>query len=138
MARTDKRILIILPISLDLVNDRDRNRLFEDSEAKYASYVGNLFEEKFSDKESCIEYLSRYDSSKAIFEKIRKPEILPNEFRTLASPRCFLDGSPRYWKVTDLDSETLGSSFRDIYQHSVCPSTGTQVLLSETWRRAHL
>jgi hypothetical protein len=110
LADTKERILVILPINLELVNQNDRDKLFEASETKYASYIGSLFGEKFADRESCLKYLGQYDSSRDIFEKIRRHEILPNEFKTFDSFDSFLTNLHDTWKITDIDSATLGSS----------------------------
>jgi hypothetical protein len=111
LADTKERILLILPINLDLINSEDRSKLIENSETNFVSYVGSLFGQEFVDKESCFEFLNRRDTSRDIFDKIKRYDILPNEFKKFETFNGFLNDLHATRKYTKIRTGTFGDSF---------------------------
>jgi len=111
LADTKERVILILPISLDLINMRDRSRLLENGETKFVSYIRNLFGQNFTDKEACFDFLKHLETSKDVFNKIKRQEILPNEFKRLETFDDFLNIFYNTRKYSKISIYTVGESF---------------------------
>lgn len=111
LADTKERIILILPINLDLISPTERSILLENGESKCVSYLGSLFGQSFVYKEECFNYLKQIETSKDIFERIKRKEILPNEFRSFEGFNDFLIKFYDTRKYSKIRIDSIGKSF---------------------------
>jgi len=111
LANTKERIILIFPINLDIINIRDRSILLENGETRFVSYLRNLFGKDFTDKEACFDFLKRLETSKDVFNNIKRQEILPNEFKKLETFDEFINNFYDTRRYSKISINTIGESF---------------------------
>ncbi len=111
LANTKERIILIFPINLDIINIRDRSILLENGETRFVSYLRNLFGKDFTDKEACFDFLKRLETSKDVFNNIKRQEILPNEFKKLETFDEFINNFYDTRRYSKISINTVGESF---------------------------
>lgn len=112
LANLNEKIIFILPISLHLVNTDDRQKLISNADQRFTEYISKVFDEHLKNGEACLEVLGRETTSQSIFEKIKKPDLLPNIFRSSESLHQFLldfSNTSRFIKFKQ--NESIGWNF---------------------------
>lgn len=111
LANTEHKIIMILPISIQLVSRADRKRLLTTAGKRFTTYTNEIFDQNLEDTESCLDFFSQQTSSKAIFNKIDNHNLLPRVFAkqdTLDEFLADFNSTARYTQFTD---KSLGWSF---------------------------
>jgi hypothetical protein len=111
LADTKERIILILPISLDLINPKDRNILLNRADARSVVYLGNVLGRDLGDRESILDYLGQFETSNALYEKIVRFDLLPDEFRKNETLNKFLERFIEAKVHTKLDTHSIGTNF---------------------------
>jgi len=86
----NKKIIFILPINLQLINTKDRERLISTGNQRLIEYVSKIFNKDFKNVEDWLKILEKEATTQSILEKIKRPDLLPNIFRSYESLHQFL------------------------------------------------
>lgn len=111
LADTKERIILILPINLDLINTKDRNILLNNADASILAYLGSVFNREFNDKESCFEFLRQFETSAALFTNVARRDLLPNEFQKIETFIEFFERFSETGKYSKIGTDSIGESF---------------------------
>lgn len=90
LANLSEKIIFILPISLHLISVDNRQKLISSADQKFAEYLSKIFDKSFKDGEACLGILGKETTSQSLFNKIKKPDLLPHIFRSQESLHQFL------------------------------------------------
>ena len=107
-----EKAILILPISLQLVNSEDREKLIVGADTSFVSYINGIFGQSFSDGQSCLDFLSQETTAGGIFKRFKNINLLPNVFANQESLNKFLlDFSNTGKFVKFKDNESTGWDF---------------------------
>jgi len=85
-----QKVIIILPINLQLVNQESRNSLIATADQNLAAYVGKILDVKLDSGEACLDYLEKETTADGLFKQFKHPELLPRIFASQESFQKFL------------------------------------------------
>jgi len=112
LADTKEKILVVIPINYNMVNQKERIHLLINAEDKFKTYINKIFNINLLDKESCLEFLSQQKTTKDIFSNIKNHDLVPNTFKDLNSFDDFLIEFSKTGKYTALNpSRSIGEDF---------------------------
>ncbi len=112
LANLSEKIIFILPINLQWVNTKDRQKLISTADQRFTDYVSKIYEESFRNGDSCLEILGKETTSQSIFNKIKKTDLLPRIFRSQESLHQFLLDFSNTGKFAKFrDNESVGWDF---------------------------
>jgi len=111
LADTRERIILILPINLGIITQKEREILLKAGEAGFVSYISDLFGHDLVNNEACFDYMHRLETTEDVFNAIKKKEILPNEFKQFESFDSFLRAFYDSQKYLKISIRTVGERF---------------------------
>jgi len=117
LANTKEKIILLLPINIHIINTNDRNQLLQAADKKFTTYIDKTFNQSFEGKQSCLDFLSQYKTSKDIFSNIKNYDLLPNIFKQFDTFHNFLINFSDTGKFTEFNTKSVGWNF-GLYLHS--------------------
>ncbi|MFQ5865860.1 MAG: hypothetical protein ACE5IW_11585 [bacterium] len=110
LADTDEKILIILPTSLQTIDPKEKKKLLRVASQKFIEYINELFGHNLDKQSRVDDFLKTFSNTKDIYNAIKSPALLPNEFREFksfdAGMRDFISTS----EYTSLKDDTVGGN----------------------------
>lgn len=111
LADTNEKIVVILPINLDLISSGERDRLLSEADGKFTQYTNSIFGTSLSAKDECFDFLAKYVNSESIFSAMRNRDLLPNVFKTQGGITSFLSSFIGTEKYSIMQGNTVGWNF---------------------------
>ena len=110
---TDTEInpIIIFPINLQIMNKDDEKLLLQDASQEFTSYINNIFDKSFTDKNNSLEFLQQFETASKIFEQIKQFSLLPNAFKEFSTFEEFLTDFSDTRKHFQIGKKSLGWDF---------------------------
>ena len=125
LADAQYKILIIIPINLDILEEKKMHSLIEIADKKSIVYINELTNTKFDNIIDAAKYINDSPTVPDLYSKFKKIELLPSEFADIKSLTKFFDNFTflQQQKVVELNSvgEYFGmylpSQFRRVQEH---------------------
>jgi len=109
---TPQKVVLILPINLQLVNQESRNRLIIAADQNLAAYVGRILDVKLDSGEACLDYLEKETTADGLFRQFKHLELLPHMFSSQESFQKFLADFSNTGKFAKFkEKESVGWDF---------------------------
>lgn len=107
-----KKVILILPINLHLVNQESRDYLIAAADQNFAAYVGRILETNLNSGQACLDYLEKETTVEGLFKQFKHLELLPRMFISLESFQKFLSDFSNTGKFAKFkDKESVGWDF---------------------------
>ena len=91
LADAPYKILIIIPINIDLLEENKMRSMLECGQKKATVYINELTNTNFDNIIDAAKYFNKSKDVSDLFSKFKNIEILPREFATIESLTKFLD-----------------------------------------------
>lgn len=99
LANSEKQILVILPVNLDIVNKKSFDGLFENGNTSFVNYSNKLFDKEFTTREEVLQFTEPLDDLGSTFSLISNKDLLPTEIGTIEKASSFLSSIKESRKV---------------------------------------
>lgn len=125
LADAQEKILIIIPINLDIIEEKKMYSLIELADNNSTEYINRITNENFDNITDAAEFFKGSKTVPELFTKFRNINLLPREFANIRSLTKFLDNfsfvqSQTFVKlnsVEDYFGMYLTSQFRRVQEH---------------------
>jgi hypothetical protein len=117
LTNSEVKILLLLPVDLNLINSSERKRLLTSADEKFIVYINRIFNRNFKDVQSCLDFLSRLETSKDLFSNIKNFDLLPNKFKQFNSLNEFLTEFSSTARFAKIKKTSVGGYF-GVYLYS--------------------
>jgi len=108
------KVILILPVNLKSVNQKNRDRLIRVADQNLATYVGKILNIKFDSGEDCFDHLQKETTVEGLFKQFKHPELLPRMFVSQESFQKFLadfSNTRKFAKFKFKEKESVGWDF---------------------------
>jgi hypothetical protein len=111
LANSEENILFILPISLKLLNYKDRESLSNKGCQQFAEYINKITSQTFANATESMEFFEKLDTSERVLEEMKEPTLLPSVFQELESLDRFLSDFAAVEKYSLFAGRSIGFNF---------------------------
>jgi hypothetical protein len=104
LADTKENIVYILPINLELINQKDRNLLHSTAESNFTGYFNKIFTLKSNSALETLKLLEDVKTNRNIYDLIKDKNNIPNIWKNFESFDDFMTRfikTGKYTKITD-------------------------------------
>lgn len=104
LADVKENIIFILPINLDLINEKDRNLLHQTAENNFTGYFNKISTLKSSSSPETLKMLEDVKTNKDVYDLIKDKNNIPNiwkNFKSFDDFMCKFIKTGKYTKVID-------------------------------------
>ena len=107
-----EKVIIILPINLQLIGEENKNILISKADENLAAYVEKLVDIRLDSAEACFEYLEKESTAGGLFKLFKHLEILPRVFSSQDSFEKFMGDFSNTGKFAKFkERESVGWDF---------------------------
>lgn len=111
LADTKENILFILPINLQLVNEKHRNTLLNNANDKFTGYINSITNQTFSTAEDSLSFLEEFQTNEKIYNEIKNHKLLPALLQDTKAFVKFLDNFGETGKYSQFGDKSTGWNF---------------------------
>jgi len=111
LANLKENIIFLLPINIQLVNQKDREDLLGKANNKFANYINKITGQTLSDPKDSLAFLEDFQKPEDLFKQIIEPTLLPRQLRDLNSLSEFLVSFRDTGKYSPLKDNSIGWNF---------------------------
>jgi len=110
-AGSDKKILYILPLNLQLVNSESKKQLFASADNRTISYLNSITHKDFSDVAEILLFLEKFHTVDNLHREIKVPELLPVIFKDASLFNEIMSDFSSALNKTQFEDKSIGWQF---------------------------